>query len=74
MTNDREFVKSWTAVEEYVYLQTLLKMFSLGIPVLLRRTPLGNIENSVGSMFIPALEKSLGVLVICYSTGESKLN
>ena len=40
----------------------------------LRRNPLGDIENSVGSMFIPAWEKSLGVLIVRCSTGESKLN
>ena len=42
LTNVREFVKSWTAVEEYVCLQTLLKMFPPGIPVLLFE------ENSAG--------------------------
>ena len=35
MTNVGEFVKSWTAVKEYMCLQTLLRMFPPGIPVLL---------------------------------------
>ena len=48
-TNVREFVKSRTTVEELVCLQTLLRMFPPGIPVL-RRTPPGNIENSVESV------------------------
>ena len=33
LTNVGEFVKSWTAVEDYVCLQTLLRMFLLGISV-----------------------------------------
>ena len=35
MTNVGEFVNSWTVVEEYVCLQISLRMFPLGIPVLL---------------------------------------
>ena len=35
----------------------------------LRRTPLGNIENSVGRMFIPTWEKSSGVSVVYCSIG-----
>ena len=50
MTHVEEFVKSWTIVEELVCLQTLLRMFPLRILVLLRRTPLGKVENSVESV------------------------
>ena len=42
LTNVGEFVKSRTAIEEYVCLQTLPRMFSPGVPVLLFE------ENSVG--------------------------
>ena len=35
LANVGEFVKSWTAVEKYVCLQILLRMFPLGIPILL---------------------------------------
>ena len=35
LTNIREFVESWTAVEKYACLQTLLGMFPPGIPILL---------------------------------------
>ena len=52
LTNFEELreVKSWIAVgdEEYTYLQTLLKMLPLGIPALLRRTPLLNIDFFLG--------------------------
>ena len=35
LTNAGRVIKSWTVVEEYVCLQALLRMFPLGIPVLL---------------------------------------
>ena len=71
-------VKSRNAIgdEEYAHLQTLLRMFPLGIPVLLFEEKstgedwlwLKNI--SMESVDFCLRERSSGVLVVCCSTGE----
>ena len=68
LTNVGEFVKSWTTVEEYVCLQTLLRMFPPGIPTLLfeeklrweiLKTLWGNVYSCLGKEF-----RSLGCLLL----------